>query len=59
MAEMVAVASEAPLLAADAAARAAAALAAKKRPAPFDRMAARAEFLRLMAGVWQPTREVA
>ncbi len=59
MAEMVAVASEAPLLAGDAASRAAAALAAKKRPVPFDRAAARAEFLRLMAGVWQPTQEVA
>ncbi len=56
MPEMLAVAAEAPVLAADAARRAAAALAAKRPPVPVDLAAARAEFLQLMTGAWQPAR---
>ena len=56
MPEMLAVAAEAPLLAGEAARRAAAALAANKPAAPIDLPAARAEFLKLMAGTWQPAR---
>src|SRR5271165_5606757 len=54
MPEMLAVAAEAPLLAGEAARRAGAALAANKPAAPLDLPAARAEFLKLMAGAWQP-----
>jgi beta-N-acetylhexosaminidase len=54
MLEMRAVAAEAPVLAGSAARRAAAALAAKRPPQPIDLAAARAEFLGLMAGTWQP-----
>jgi beta-N-acetylhexosaminidase len=56
MAEMLAVAAEAPLLTGDAARRAAAALAMKRSPAPIDLAAKRAEFSRLMTGVWQPAQ---
>ncbi|MGD0332649.1 MAG: beta-N-acetylhexosaminidase [Xanthobacteraceae bacterium] len=56
MPQMLAVAAEAPVLAADAARRAAAALAAKRPPVPVDLAAARAEFLQLMTGAWQPAR---
>jgi len=56
MPEMLAVAAEAPLLAGETARRAAAALAAKKPAAPIDLRAARSEFLKLMAGAWQPAR---
>ena len=56
MPEMLAVAAAAPLLADEAARRAAAALAAKKPAAPIDLPAARSEFLKLMAGAWQPAR---
>ncbi len=56
MPEMLAVAAEAPVLAAAAARRAAAALAAKRPPVPVDLAAARAEFLQLMTGAWQPAR---
>jgi beta-N-acetylhexosaminidase len=56
MPEMLAVAAEAPELAGEAARRAAAALATKKPPTPFDVAAGRAEFLKLMAGAWQPAQ---
>jgi beta-N-acetylhexosaminidase len=56
MPEMLAVAAEAPLLAGETARRAAAALAAKKPAEPIDLPAARSEFLKLMAGAWQPAR---
>jgi beta-N-acetylhexosaminidase len=56
MPEMLAVAAEAPRLAGEAARRVTAALATKKPAAPIDLAASRAEFLRLMAGVWQPAQ---
>jgi beta-N-acetylhexosaminidase len=56
MDEMRAVAKASPVLAGNAARRAAAALAAKRQPKPFDPVKARAEFLGLMAGVWQPAQ---
>ena len=59
MPEMRAVAAEAPLLAGEAARRAAAALAIKKPAAPIDLAAGRAEFLRLMAGAWEPAQGIA
>jgi beta-N-acetylhexosaminidase len=56
MSEMLAVAAEAPALAGEAGRRAAAALALR-RPAPaIDLTAGRAEFLKLMAGAWQPAQ---
>ena len=54
MPEMLAVAAATPLLAGEAARRAAAALAMRKPPAPIDLAASRAEFFNLMAGVWRP-----
>ena len=48
LSEMVEVAAEAPALAGDAARRAAAALAARKPPAPFDVAASRTEFIKLL-----------
>ena len=54
MSEMRTVAAAAPVLAGDAARRAAAALAMKRPAAPIDLAAARAEFAALMAGAWQP-----
>jgi beta-N-acetylhexosaminidase len=54
MPEMRAVASQAPVLAGEAARRAAAALASKRPALPLDEAAARAEFSALMAGIWQP-----
>lgn len=54
--EMQAVAAEAPLLAGEAARRAAAALAARRSPAPIDLGSARTEFARLLAGAWQPAQ---
>jgi beta-N-acetylhexosaminidase len=59
LAEMRDVAAAVPELAGAAARRAAAALAQKRKPAPVDLVASRAEFARLMAGVWQPVRGVA
>ena len=59
MAEMLAVAGEAPPLAGEAARRAAAALAAKKPAAPVDLAAGRARFLQLMSAAWQPARGLA
>jgi len=56
MDEMRAVAKASPVLAGNAARRAAAALAAKRQPKPLDPVKARAEFLGLMAGVWQPAQ---
>jgi beta-N-acetylhexosaminidase len=56
MAEMLAVADEAPELGNTAAVRAAAAMAARKPAAAIDIAAGRREFLRLMAGVWQPAQ---
>jgi beta-N-acetylhexosaminidase len=56
MSEMLAVADAAPLLAGEAARRAAAALAMKKPAVPLDLAGARAEFAGLMAAVWQPAR---
>jgi len=58
MPEMITVAAEAPLLAGEAARRAAAALAARRPAAPIDIAASRAEFSNLIAGVftanWAP-----
>ncbi len=54
MAEMLAVAAEAPTLAAEAARRATSALAMKRPAVPIDLAAGRGEFLRLMTGAWQP-----
>jgi beta-N-acetylhexosaminidase len=59
MAQMRAVAAEAPVLAGDARRRADAALAAKKPPAPIDLAASRAAFLRMMDGAWQPSEPIA
>lgn len=59
MPEMRAVAAEAPQLAGEAARRAEAALAAKKRSQPIDVAASRAEFISLMTGVWQPVQGLA
>ena len=54
MAEMMSVAAEAPVLAGDAARRAAAALAAKRAADPIDPIASRNAFLKLVAGAWLP-----
>ncbi len=59
LAEMHAVAATAPVLAGEAARRAAAALASKRPAAPFDVAAGRAEFARLMKGIWPPAEVVA
>jgi beta-N-acetylhexosaminidase len=59
MAQMRAVAAEAPVLAGDARRRADAALAAKKPPAPIDLAASRAAFLRMIDGAWQPSEPIA
>jgi beta-N-acetylhexosaminidase len=56
LAEMVEVAAAAPSLAGEAARRADAALAAKKRAAPIELAPARAEFLAMMADAWQPAK---
>jgi beta-N-acetylhexosaminidase len=52
MPEMRAVAAASPVLAGQAAGRAAAALALRQTPEPIDLAASRAEFSNLMAGVW-------
>jgi beta-N-acetylhexosaminidase len=54
MPEMRAVAAAVPLLAGEAARRATAALSIKRPAAPIDVAASRGEFVRLMAGIWQP-----
>jgi len=59
MPEMRAVAEAVPVLAGKAAQRAALALAAKRPPAPLDAPASRAEFLALLAGIWQPAEGTA
>jgi beta-N-acetylhexosaminidase len=56
MPEMLAVATEAPPLAAQAAQRAAAALAAKRPALPENLAAERARFSSLMTSVWQPAQ---
>jgi beta-N-acetylhexosaminidase len=56
MPEMLAVAAEALRLAGEAAQRADAALAATKKAVPIDFAAGRAEFRRLMTGIWQPAQ---
>jgi beta-N-acetylhexosaminidase len=56
MAEMQAVAAEAPALAGEALRRAEAALASKEPPLSIDAGASRAAFLKLMNGVWEPAR---
>jgi beta-N-acetylhexosaminidase len=59
MAEMTAVAAAVPMLAGKAARRAEAALAAKRKPAPIDPIAARRSFVTLMSGVWQGAQDCA
>jgi beta-N-acetylhexosaminidase len=59
MAQMRAVAAQAPVLAGEARRRADAALAAKRPPAPIDLGASRAAFLRMMDGAWQPSERIA
>ncbi len=59
MAEMLAVAAAAPVLAGAAALRATAALAAKSPAAPIDLAAARGAFANLMSGAWQAAPECA
>lgn len=59
LAEMRAVAAAVPELSGAPAERAAAALKQRRKPAPIDLVASRAEFARLMAAVWQPARGVA
>jgi beta-N-acetylhexosaminidase len=59
MPEMRTVASVVPELAGKAASRAAAALATKRPAIPIDSAASRAEFLRLMSGIWQPAEGTA
>jgi beta-N-acetylhexosaminidase len=54
MAEMQAVAAAVPRLDGASARRASEALAMRLPPSPLDIAAARAEFSRLMGGVWQP-----
>ena len=56
IAEMRAVAAEAPMLGGDGARRAATALARKKPALPIDLRAARGEFFRLMVEVWRPAQ---
>jgi beta-N-acetylhexosaminidase len=59
MAQMRAVAAEAPVLAGEARRRADAALAAKRPPAPIDLAVSRAAFVRMMDGAWQPSERIA
>ncbi|MBV1699220.1 MAG: beta-N-acetylhexosaminidase [Hyphomicrobiales bacterium] len=59
MAEMDSVAGNTPVLAGEAARRAAAALAAKRPADPIDVVAGRNEFLKLVAGAWQPPQSSA
>jgi len=56
MDEMLAVAAATPRLEGEAARRAAAALAAKRLPAPIDLAAKRAEFFALIGDVWEPAQ---
>ena len=57
--EMREVAAAAPKLAGEAGRRAAVALALRKPAAPIDVAAQRAEFSKLMAGIWQPAQGLA
>ena len=59
IAEMHAVAAEAPVLAGEARRRADAALAAKRPPAPIALAESRAAFVRMMDGAWQPSERIA
>jgi beta-N-acetylhexosaminidase len=59
LAEMRAVAAEVPRLGGEAARRAAAALAARRPPAPIDVVAERAGFFAMMQGAWQPAAGMA
>jgi len=59
MPEMLAVAAATPLLAGQAARRAAAALAMRQAAKPIELAAARVEFRNLMAGAWQPAQGLA
>jgi beta-N-acetylhexosaminidase len=59
MPEMQAVAGEAPVLAGKALARADAALASKRPPAPIDTDAGREALLKLLHGVWEPAQRYA
>src|SRR5581483_12282264 len=59
MSEMRAVAASVPELAGEAARRAQAALAMKRPAAAIDIGASRAEFARLMEGIWQPAEGTA
>jgi beta-N-acetylhexosaminidase len=59
MPEMQAVAGAAPALAGQALARADAALASKKPPAPIDADAGREALLKLLHGVWEPAQRYA
>jgi beta-N-acetylhexosaminidase len=59
MDEMLQVAAAAPLLAGEAARRAEAALASRKKAVPVDLAAKRAGFAALMAAVWEPARGLA
>jgi len=59
MAEMEAVAAAVPIIAGEAARRAAAALAAKRQAAPIDSVAARRSFLTLMSGARQGAQDCA
>ncbi len=59
MAQMREVAARVPVLSGEAARRAAAALAARRPAQPIDMAASRAEFSRLVAGVWQPAEGTA
>ena len=59
LAEMRAVAAAVPVLAGEAARRAAAALATKRPAASFDVAVSRVEFSRLMKGTWPPAEVLA
>jgi beta-N-acetylhexosaminidase len=59
MTEMREIAAVAPVLAGEAARRAAAALAAQRAPEPIELATARAKFRDLMAGVWEPVEGTA
>jgi beta-N-acetylhexosaminidase len=56
LAEMRAVAAQAPRLSGEAQRRADGALAARGKPAPFDVAVARAEFATMMSDTWRPVQ---
>jgi beta-N-acetylhexosaminidase len=59
MAQMRQVADAVPMLAGEASRRATAALARQRPAVPIDIAASRAEFSRLMVGIWQPAEGTA